>query len=96
MGLSAIMCRGSHSSGAGTPAVRALAKQMGIDLARVEGTGPGGRITKEDVEMSSEKRTEKLTAEADTYGLVEKYRLRGIRRTVAKRMAEASKRVASR
>lgn len=76
-----------------TPAVRALAKQMGLDLASVKGTGPGGRITKEDVDTAATK-TGEQTAEADTYGLVEKIPLRGIRRTVAKRMAEASKRVA--
>jgi pyruvate dehydrogenase E2 component (dihydrolipoyllysine-residue acetyltransferase) len=76
-----------------TPAVRALAKQMGIDLASVKGTGPGGRITKEDVETAATK-TGEQTAEADAYGSVEKVPLRGIRRTVAKRMAEASKRVA--
>ena len=76
-----------------TPAVRALAKQMGLDLASVKGTGPGGRITKEDVETAATK-TGEQTAEADAYGLVEKIPLRGIRRTVAKRMAEASKRVA--
>lgn len=31
------------------PAVRKLAREMGIDLKGVAGTGPGGRITKEDV-----------------------------------------------
>ena len=77
-----------------TPAVRALAKQMGIDLASMKGTGPGGRITKEDVETAATKTGEQTSAEADAYGLVEKIPLRGIRRTVAKRMAEASKRVA--
>ena len=77
-----------------TPAVRTLAKQTGIDLARVEGTGPGGRITKEDVERAATKTAQQANVEADTYGSVEKVPLRGIRRTVAKRMAEASKRVA--
>jgi len=77
-----------------TPAVRALAKQMGIDLASVKGRGPGGRITKEDVETAAMKTGQQTSAEADAYGLVEKIPLRGIRRTVAKRMAEASKRVA--
>jgi len=76
-----------------TPAVRAFAKQMNLDLAEVQGTGPGGRITKEDVE-----RAVKVAAPAgavvDAYGPVEKVPLRGLRRTVAKRMAEASKRVA--
>jgi alpha-beta hydrolase superfamily lysophospholipase len=33
-----------------TPAARKLAHDHGIDLARVPGTGPGGRITAEDVE----------------------------------------------
>ncbi len=32
-----------------TPAVRALAKELGVTLERVTGTGPGGRITAEDV-----------------------------------------------
>ena len=76
-----------------TPTVRALAKQTGIDLAKVKGTGPGGRITKEDVERAATK-TQQTNAETDAYGSVEKIPLRGIRRTVAKRMAEASKRVA--
>ncbi len=35
-----------HSS----PLVRRLAKEHGIDLANVEGSGAGGRITKEDIE----------------------------------------------
>jgi pyruvate dehydrogenase E2 component (dihydrolipoamide acetyltransferase) len=77
-----------------TPAVRALAKQTGIDLAKLKGTGPGGRITKEDVERAATKTAQQTHAEADAYGSVEKIPLRGIRRTVAKRMAEASKRVA--
>ncbi len=36
-----------------TPAVRRLARTRGIDLARVVGTGPGGRITIEDVERTA-------------------------------------------
>ncbi|BDG07708.1 dihydrolipoamide acetyltransferase family protein [Anaeromyxobacter paludicola] len=31
------------------PAVRALARQLGVDLQSVPGTGPGGRVTKDDV-----------------------------------------------
>ncbi|HET9594629.1 MAG TPA: dihydrolipoamide acetyltransferase family protein [Anaeromyxobacteraceae bacterium] len=33
-----------------TPAVRAMARQMGVDLAAVRGTGPGGRVTKDDLQ----------------------------------------------
>jgi pyruvate dehydrogenase E2 component (dihydrolipoamide acetyltransferase) len=76
-----------------TPAVRALAKQMDIDLALVKGSGPGGRLIKEDVERAAGKAAPSGAA-ADTYGPVEKVPLRGLRRTVAKRMAEASKHVA--
>lgn len=35
-----------------TPAARKLAKERGIDLATLRGTGPGGRITREDVEAA--------------------------------------------
>ena len=76
-----------------TPAVRAFAKEMNLDLAEVQGTGPGGRITKEDVERAV-KVAAPAGAAVDAYGPVEKVPLRGLRRTVAKRMAEASKRVA--
>ena len=31
------------------PAVRRFAREVGIDLRRVEGTGQGGRITRQDV-----------------------------------------------
>ena len=37
-----------HSS----PLVRRMAKEHGIDLASLEGTGAGGRITKEDMEVA--------------------------------------------
>ncbi len=32
-----------------TPAVRAQARQMGVDINAVAGTGPGGRVTREDL-----------------------------------------------
>jgi pyruvate dehydrogenase E2 component (dihydrolipoamide acetyltransferase) len=37
-----------------TPAARRLARQNDIDLAGVAGTGPGGRITEEDVRLAIE------------------------------------------
>lgn len=35
-----------------SPVAKRLAEQEGIDLHKVQGTGPGGRITKEDVEQA--------------------------------------------
>ncbi|AIO66993.1 dihydrolipoyllysine-residue acetyltransferase [Burkholderia oklahomensis] len=37
--------RASHAS----PSVRKIARELGVDVSRVQGTGPKGRITKEDV-----------------------------------------------
>lgn len=36
-----------------TPAVRKLAKELGVELGSVAGTGPQGRVTREDVERAS-------------------------------------------
>jgi pyruvate dehydrogenase E2 component (dihydrolipoamide acetyltransferase) len=36
-----------------SPLARRLADQLGVDLARVAGSGPGGSITKEDVEQAA-------------------------------------------
>jgi pyruvate dehydrogenase E2 component (dihydrolipoamide acetyltransferase) len=33
-----------------TPPVRKLARELGVDLAKIEGSGPGGRVTRADVE----------------------------------------------
>jgi pyruvate dehydrogenase E2 component (dihydrolipoamide acetyltransferase) len=38
---------------AATPATRRLARELGVDLARIHGTGPGGRISDEDVRRAS-------------------------------------------
>lgn len=35
------------------PAARKLAKELGVDLAQLRGSGPGGRITVEDVQTAS-------------------------------------------
>ena len=34
------------------PAVRALARQLGVDVNQVRGSGPGGRVTKEDLRQA--------------------------------------------
>lgn len=93
------------------PSVRALARELAVDLSQVHGTGPGGRILRQDVEDYAEAATygrESVAApsvsaggiadaepwmdgslEEDDHGVVERIRFRGIRRTMARRMAEA-------
>jgi 3-oxoadipate enol-lactonase len=39
-----------------TPAARGLAQRMGIDVATLQGSGPGGRVLREDVEAAAERR----------------------------------------
>jgi pyruvate dehydrogenase E2 component (dihydrolipoamide acetyltransferase) len=77
-----------------TPGVRALAKGLGVDLAAVRGTGPGGRITEDDVRAfqaapAEKKAAIKVKAKYDFYGSLERIPLRGIRRATAKKMRES-------
>jgi len=37
---------------AAAPAIRKLARELGVDIDSLTGTGPGGRVTKEDVERA--------------------------------------------
>ncbi len=66
-----------------TPMVSSLAKTMRVDLTKVTGTGPGGRITEEDVKGTSEE----VKKEAkDKYGPVDVVPIRGVRKSIAKRL----------
>ncbi|MGQ0669003.1 MAG: dihydrolipoamide acetyltransferase family protein [Actinomycetota bacterium] len=55
---------------AATPAVRKLAKELGVDLPTVEGTGTGGRVTREDVEAAAESVPGERDVEIVPVGLV--------------------------
>lgn len=74
-----------------TPATRMLAKQLGVHIEAVKGTGPGGRITDEDVKKAAGKPPEKpievlakaAPPAAAPAGAEERIQLRGIRRTIA-------------
>jgi pyruvate/2-oxoglutarate dehydrogenase complex dihydrolipoamide acyltransferase (E2) component len=67
------------------PAAKMLAKQHGIDLAEIEGTGTGGRVTKEDVEKFIARRQEREGERIPE--LEERIPLVGIRKAIADGMS---------
>lgn len=73
-----------------TPAVRAAARELGIDLSKVKGTGPGGSVTKEDLTSATAAKPKEKKAE-DVFGPVERIPLRGLRRTIAKNLIASQK-----
>ena len=71
-----------------SPLARRLAKERGIDLASLQGTGPEGRIVAEDVERAGASPGWAAPAEAVS-GEVETVKLTKVRRTIARRLSEA-------
>jgi pyruvate dehydrogenase E2 component (dihydrolipoamide acetyltransferase) len=73
-----------------SPLARRIARERGIDLAALSGTGPEGRIVAEDVERALVTGTAAVrAAPARVSGAVERVELTSLRRAVARRMAEA-------
>jgi pyruvate dehydrogenase E2 component (dihydrolipoamide acetyltransferase) len=80
-----------------TPAVRALARELGVDINKVRGTGSEGRVLEKDVRQVAEgkaKPVEEVRKPAkvkkyDLYGYVERIPLRGVRRSIAKAMVKS-------
>ena len=88
-----------------SPIARRMAKELGVDLAALQGSGPGGRIVKSDVEAAAEdggKPEEKEAAEAPApapepaaaggdggRGATSTEDLTRIQQTIARRMAES-------
>jgi pyruvate dehydrogenase E2 component (dihydrolipoamide acetyltransferase) len=80
-----------------TPAVRALAKGLGIDIEKVKGGGPEGRVVEKDVREAAagkakppepEKKPAKVK-KYDFYGYIDHIPLRGVRRAIAKAMVKS-------
>lgn len=71
--------------GKATPAVRALARTLGIDLATVQGTGPEGAVTRSDVQRVAAALAVAPSPEP----------MRGVRRAMAERMRQAHAEVAA-
>ncbi|HXY93935.1 MAG TPA: dihydrolipoamide acetyltransferase family protein [Acidimicrobiia bacterium] len=68
------------------PPVRKLASELGVDLARVAGSGPGGRITAADVRAAVDRGG---APESGGGSSERRVPLRGIPRAMARNMAEA-------
>ncbi len=70
-----------------SPLARRLARERGIDLATLEGSGPGGRIVKRDVEAAQPVRPAAVApAHLSGYEDVE---LSQVRKTIAKRLSQS-------
>jgi pyruvate dehydrogenase E2 component (dihydrolipoyllysine-residue acetyltransferase) len=73
-----------------SPLARRIARERGIDLAALSGTGPEGRIVAEDVERAAVAGPPAAPSAAPVRaGAVERVELTSLRRTVARRMTEA-------
>ena len=74
-----------------SPAVRARAEALGIELAAIRGSGPRGRITHEDLDAAL---TGGAVARAPAASRAdEPVKVIGLRRRIAEKMAEAKRRI---
>jgi pyruvate dehydrogenase E2 component (dihydrolipoamide acetyltransferase) len=90
---------------AAAPSVRRLAREIGVDIYEVKGSGPGGRISEDDVKvyaktLLSAAATAQATPRAGHFaqpqlpdfakwGKIERVSMRGVRRKTAEHLAEA-------
>jgi pyruvate dehydrogenase E2 component (dihydrolipoamide acetyltransferase) len=80
-----------------TPVARAYAKDMGVDINKIKGTGPGGRVMKDDIARYVEEgggakqpaTAGKAEAETEAGPRVEYKDLTQIRKTIAKNMVKS-------
>jgi pyruvate dehydrogenase E2 component (dihydrolipoamide acetyltransferase) len=77
-----------------SPLARRIARERGVDLAAIQGTGPDGRIVAEDVERAEalQQTAQQQTASSPAFvpaGEVETIPLTSIRRTIARRLTAA-------
>ena len=82
---------------AATPVTRRLARELGVDLSQVTGTGLQNRITEDDVRKFAESKKARVEAVAtptqkqDVYGCYETIPMKGIRKSAAKRLTESAR-----
>jgi pyruvate dehydrogenase E2 component (dihydrolipoamide acetyltransferase) len=91
---------GAGGASKATPPVRKLAKELGVDLADIRGSGPDGRVTRADVEAAAgsapQARGPRPTPAPPTpqslpvHAGDERIPVRGVRRLVAEKMARSA------
>ena len=72
-----------------SPLARRIARERGIELSQIRGTGPDGRIVAEDVERAESAPSAPAPAAAAPSGEVESRPLSNVRKTIARRLTEA-------
>jgi pyruvate dehydrogenase E2 component (dihydrolipoamide acetyltransferase) len=74
-----------------SPLARRLAREKGIDIAQLQGTGPEGRIVAEDVErgVGAQPTAAPAATLAAADGKIEEIELTSTRKTIARRLTEA-------
>ena len=79
-----------------SPAVKRLAKKLGVDLTEVSGSGRNGRISKEDVELASKdlsSKTENEVQSDNNDNPFDSIPLTSMRKTIAKRLTESKQNI---
>ncbi|MBK6862545.1 MAG: 2-oxo acid dehydrogenase subunit E2 [Ideonella sp.] len=78
-----------------SPAVRARAWELGIDLAHVAGSGTAGRIVHADLDAAAARgaRAPRPAPRAASAGAINEVKIVGLRRKIAQRMQESKRRI---
>ena len=90
------------------PAVRRLAAELKVSLSSVKGTGPGGRVTEDDVKRaagvssapaasatSASGQQIKVTKKYDMWGYMQRLPLKGVRKATADKMSLSASKTAA-
>jgi pyruvate dehydrogenase E2 component (dihydrolipoamide acetyltransferase) len=81
-----------------TPVSRALAKDLGVDINKIKGSGPGGRVMKDDIynylEQTKKEKAPEPAAEKKGAEPIEYEDLTQIRKTIAKNMSRSKQNAA--
>jgi len=86
--------RGGAAAGELSPAVSRLLRERGLDAAAIRGTGPGGRVTVEDVLRGGTAEPREPGAGADAAGEIRRVPHTAVRKRIAEHMVQSLLRTA--